>query len=1079
MTGNLGMRCASCGFDNPQGMKFCGQCGTVLHRGAEAERRQLTVLFCDLVESTALAERLDPEDLREVVREYQAASGAAIERFGGHIAQYLGDGLLVYFGYPHAHEDDARRAVHAGLGIVAAVRELSERLAGERGIRLAVRVGIHTGPVVAGEVGTGPIREHLAMGETPAVAARLQGIAQPDTVVVSGAVHRLVQGFFAWQRLGPQSLKGLRRAIDVYRAVGESAAQSRFEIAVSRGLSPPVGRRRELELLRERLAVVRDGRGQVVLLTGGAGIGKSRLIHMFREEMASEPAVWLMARCSAYHQQSAFHPITDLVQRVLGIRPDDEPASRLARLEQGLGPFGFDTREVVPLFAGLLGIPLSGDYAPADLAPQREKEKLKDNLLEILFRLTARDSVVFVVEDLHWVDPSTVELLAGLMQRIPQERVLAVLTYRPSYACPWAPDGYVTQLSLDRLGKADVKRLACGVASGKALPPEVLEHVAQKTDGVPLFVEELTKMVIETGLVQERPDRYELAGPLPEVAIPATLSDSLMARLDRLGAAKEVAQVGAVIGREFPYDMLRAVWRGEEAALRTALTQLGEAQLLYHRGEPSAETFSFKHALIQDAAYGSLLKSTRQEYHARIADTLATTFAERVALRPELLAHHYTQAGRPEPAVAYWLEAGQRAIERSANREAIDHLTRGLALLTAFPASPERDQRELAYQIALGGAWTASRGYAAPEVQEAFTRALALCEGLGEAPQLIWVIFGLWTFYVTCGQFHQALELGRRLLRLAESQEDTDLLLQAHFAVGLSQLQLGELAAAREHFERGVALDVTGRQRTRPAVEAADAGVTIRSFLAFVLWMMGEADRAVRLNDEAMALAEELAHPFSKAYALVLATWIRRFRRETEAVQRLAEEGRRLSEEKGFLYLQLLSGFLLASTRADGPRNTADAAAAVRPMQEAFEALMGIGARFGETLMRAVLAEGCLRQGLWADAEHHVALGLAAAEETGERYWIPELRRLRGELAARGGDRAAAEHELAAALQRARQGNSPAFALRAATALARLAGRTGHAAEMRAVLSEAVSRVSDGGGMADLEAARAVLAELA
>lgn len=1070
------MTCAACGFENPDGMRFCGQCGAALRHPSVAERRQLTVLFCDLVESTTLAERLDPEELRDVVRDYQAVSGAAVERFGGHVAQYLGDGLLVYFGYPHAHEEDTRRAVHAALGIVAAVRDLNRRLQAERGIQLRVRVGMHTGPVVAGEVGAGQTRERLALGQTPNVAARLQGVAEPDTVVVSGAVHRLVEGFFACEPLGSHALRGLSQPVEVYRVLGESAAQSRFEIAVSRGLSPPVGRLQEIGALDERLADVRAGRGQVVLITGGAGIGKSRLVHMFRERTGDDGIAWLVARCSAYHQGSALHPISELVRQLLGIDLSDSSTDRIAKLERWLEPFGFPLVDVVPLFAGLLSVPLRDPYRPAELAPQREKDRLREYLVTLLLRLSQREPVVFVVEDLHWVDPSTVELLDGLVPRVAPARVLVLLTYRSAYRCPWSANGHVAELTLERMGRAEVEQMARGVAGGKLLPSEVMQQVVDKTDGVPLFVEELTKMVLETGLLREADDRYELAGPLPGLAIPATLHDSLMARLDRLGAAKQVAQVSAVLGREFSYDILRRVIEQTEESLRQALDELVDAQLLFQRGELPAATFSFKHALIQDAAYESLLKRARQGYHARIADTLATEFPERAALQPEIVAQHYTQAGRSEPAVAYWLQAGQRAIEQSANREAIDHLNRGLALVETLPDSAERHQLELAYQMTLGGAWTASRGYAAPEVQQAFTQALALCEKMGETPQLFWVVFGLWTFYVVRADFRQALELGLRLLRLAEAQDDAGLTLQAHFAVGLSRLQLGELVAARQHFERGVALDVPGRRRTRPGVEVADAGVTTRSFLAFVLWMMGTGDQAIRYNDDALALADELTHPFSTAYALVLTAWIRRFRRETDEVLRAADAGRRLSEEKGFLYLQLLSSFLFASAVADSPSEPGAASAElVRPLEETFAALMGIGARFGETLMCAVIAERCLRHNLPTSAERYLDRGIASADETGERYWVPELRRLRGELAVRRGEREVAVAECRAALRLAEEQGSQAFALRAATSLKRWLAADRGSDDGRTLLEDVLGRFTEGFETADLQEARELL----
>src|SRR6266540_1202147 len=734
----------------------------VERRPPEAERRQLTVLFCDLVDSTALATQLDPEELREVVQAYQATCAKVIGRFEGTIAQLLGDGLLVYFGYPRAHEDDAPRAVRAGLGMVEALGPLNTHLARERGVQLAVRLGTHTGLVVVGEVGGGTRQEPLALGETPNLAARLQGIAAPNTVVISAATLPLLGGFFACQALGPHRLKGFAQPLEVYQVRYESMARSRLEAAGSTGLTPLVGREQDIRLLLERWAQVTYGVGQVVLLSGEAGIGKSRLVQVLKEHVASEPQAWLTpCQCSPYYQNSALYPMIDLLERVaLHFEREESLQQKLSKLEGLVVQYGLSLAEAVPLFASLLSIPLGADYAPLTVSPEQQKQKTLHALLTILVRIAAQQPVLFVMEDLHWVDPSTLELLSLLVDQGPTARILVLLTFRPDFPPPWTGRSHLTPVTLPRLPRRQTAEMTGQVAHGKALPPEVVEQVVAKTDGVPLFVEELTKMVLESGLLQEREARYDLTGPLPPLAIPTTLHDSLMARLDRLATVKALAQLGATLGREFSYALLQAVSLWDEGTLQQGLHQLVEAEFLYQQGLPPHATYFFKHSLIQEAAYQSLLRSTRQQHHQRIAQVLEARFPELCETQPELLAHHYTAAGLTVQAIPYWQRAGQRAIERSANLEAIGHLTKGLEVLTTLPDTPDRTWQELDLQTALGLALRAIQGWSAPEVEHAYTQAHTLCQQVGETPELIPVLHGMWRYYNARVQLHTARELG-------------------------------------------------------------------------------------------------------------------------------------------------------------------------------------------------------------------------------------------------------------------------------------------------------------------------------
>jgi class 3 adenylate cyclase len=707
--------CPSCGSKPPSGFKFCNKCGHNLSEPKEtptiddqeppqatptaptnktqttspaaefvpqdAERRQLTVMFCDLVGSTKLSGRLDPEDLREVVRAYQETAAEVIQNFEGHIAQYLGDGLLVYFGYPRAHEDDAHRAVRAGLGIIEAMGSLNSRLEATEGIQLAVRLGIHTGPVVVGEMGGGGRHEQLAMGETPNIAARLEGLAEPDTVVISAMTTRLVQGAFALEDLGSHRLKGVPEPMAVARVLNPIVTQRDDEVG-SEVLTALVGRDEEIGLLMRRWEQGKEGLGQVVLISGEPGIGKSALAEVLREHVAGEGHTRTTYRCSPYHTNSALYPVITHVQRLWRWEREDTAAEKLDKMEETLRTTSLPLKEVVPLFADLFSLPLpEGRYPPLALTPQQQKQQTQDTLVAWLLEEAERQPVLAVWEDLHWADPSTLEVLGLIVDQIPTAPMVSVLTFRSEFVSPWPTRSHMTPITLNRLERPQVEVMITQLGGGKALPAEVVQHIVARTDGVPLYVEELTKMLLESDLLREEADHYALAGSLSSVAIPATLQDSLMARLDRLPMVLEVAQLGAVLGREFAYEMLQALAAVEESTLKDRL-----------------------------------LKRTRQQYHQQIAQMLETEFPDTVEAEPELLAHHYTEAGSIQQAIDYWESAGQRAIQRSAYLEAISHLNKGIGLIKSLPESPERNQQELTMQTALGPALSSTKGYAAPEV---------------------------------------------------------------------------------------------------------------------------------------------------------------------------------------------------------------------------------------------------------------------------------------------------------------------------------------------------------------------------
>jgi class 3 adenylate cyclase/predicted ATPase len=1081
-------------------------------RPADAERRQLTVLFCDLVDSTALASQLDPEELREVVRAYQAACAKVIARFEGHIAQYLGDGLLVYFGYPLAHEDDAQRAVRAGLGIVEALSQLNTRLAQEglppaptqsrqRGVHLAVRLGVHTGLVVVGEVGSDTRQEQLALGETPNLAARLQGIAAPNTVVISAATLQLLGGFFACQSLGPQLLKGLAQPLEVYQVLYESMARSRLEAAGSTGLTPLVGREQEVGLLLERWAQVKDGLGQVVLLSGEAGIGKSRLVQVLKEHVAAEPQAWLTpCQCSPYYQHTALYPWIELLERVvLQFGRDEAPQQKLSKLEGLLVQHGLPLAETVPLFAMLLSLPLTADYAPLSLSPEQQKQKTLQGLLTILLRIAAQQPVLLVMEDLHWVDPSTLELLNLLVDQGPTVRILALLTFRPDFSPPWTGRSHCTQVTVHRLPRRQAVEIIRRVAHDKALPPMVVEQIVAKTDGVPLFVEELTKMVLESGLLQEGEDRYELTGPLPSLAIPATLHDSLMARLDRLATVKAMAQFGATLGREFSYELLQAVSPWDEGTLQRGLHQLVEAEFLYQRGVPPQATYLFKHALIQEAAYQSLLRSTRQQYHQHIAQVVEARFPEVCETQPELLAHHYTGAGVLAQAIPYWQRAGQRALERSANLEAVAHLTTGLKLLATLPDTPERAQQELDLQTILGPALINTKGQAAPEVLHAYARARQLCQQVGEGPegpaptqsrqtpQLFQVLRGLWYFYLHRVELRTARELGEQLLTLAQHVGDPALLLEAHYALGNTLNYLGEFAATQAHFAQGIAIYDPEQHRSHAVRYGQDPGVACRYYAGVTLWWLGYPDQALQMSHEALMLAQELGHPYSLGSALAFAAWLHHLRREGHLTQEWAKAAIALGAEQGLAVFPVMGtifrGWALAQRDAEPAARHGQREEGIVQMRQGLAAWRATGAAVFQPYGLALLAAASAQVGRLDEGLTLLAEALVMTNDHGERRWEAELYRLKGELllhAECGVQNATltAEACFQKALDVTRQQQAKSWELRAVMSLSRLWQRQGKRDAARQLLAPIYGWFTEGFETADLQEAKMLLEEL-
>ena len=1044
---------------------------------AAGERRQLTVMFCDLVGSTALSEQLDPEELQTVVRTYQEVSAQVIERYEGYIAQYLGDGLLVYFGYPAAHEDDAARAIRAGLEIVTALHQARSQFPQP----VQVRIGIHTGPVVVGQMGGGSRHEQLALGETPNIAARVQGKAQPDEVVVSAATQRLVAGLFDMEDQGRHDLKGISTPQPLYRVTAESPAQSRFDVAVQEGLTPLAGRERELDVLYERWTLAQAGAGQVVLLSGEPGIGKSRLLQELKDRTSQNGATGIAFQCSPYHQNSALYPLITHVERLLQFAPDDTPQTKLDKLQQTLGRYHSPQPDTVSLFATLLSLPHPAGVPLLTVSPQQQKEQTHAALVAWLVEEVEQQPVYNVWEDLHWADPSTLQVLGLLLTQVPTVRLLAVLTFRPEFVPPWGTYSYLSQLTLSRLDQSHVNVMVERVTGGKTLPEEVVQQIVTKTDGVPLFVEELTKMIIESELVQSVNNHYELTGPLSAFAIPATLHDSLMARLDRLATAKEVAQLGATIGREFPYDLLYALSPLDDITLQHALQQLVDAELVYQTGLPPDAQYNFKHALVQDTAYQSLLKSTRQHLHQQIAQVLEARFAQTVEIQPELLAHHYTHAGLPAQAIPYLQRAGQRAARRSAYAEGLNHLTKGLDLLEGLPDTAERAQQELALLIALGPLLQAIKGNAAPEVERTYARARELCQQVGQTPQLFPVLRGLCSFYAVRGELRTAHELAEQLLTLAQRVQDRPLLLEAHRMLGNLLFFLGELTSARESLEQGMTLYNPQQDGSHAFLYGIDPGVICLSYGAMTVWLLGHPDQALKRIDTALTLAQTRGHPFSLTNALFLVALLHRFRRDGQAVQEQAEALLTLAREQGFPLWEAIGTMLRGWALAE----QGHAEEGIVQIRQGLTAYRATGAETGSQCYLALLAEACGKAGQIQEGLGVLAEALSAVNKTEDRWNEAELHRLTGELTLQASVQSQdfrikeAEECFRRATGIACQQSAKSLELRAVTSLTRLWQQQGKATEARDLLVPVYHWFTEGFDTPDLKDAKALLQELA
>lgn len=1061
------MTCANCGRENPTDARFCCGCGRPLHATSSprfpvgtAERRQLTVLFADLMESTSLSERLDPEVLRRLIRSYQETCVSVMRRFEGYLAQYLGDGVLLFFGYPVAHEDAALRAVRTALGILGRIRELNRDFKQELGLELGVRIGIHTGTVVVEHLVEDGLQTPMATGEATNVAARIQSLAERNSVVVTSDTFRLVAPYVRARDLGPHTLRGLARPVTLHHVLGESGSLRRSGAVASS--TPFVGRRAELaELLGAWQATV-AGPPPWALISGEPGIGKSRLVDTLVDCVEDGGALVLEAQCSPFHQNSAFAPVSDLISRRLGLVNTDAVDARLGRLEADLERRSLPPAEYVPLLAPLFDLPVGNRYPAQDLTPQRRRQKVLEALVSWLLAVTRERSVLLVVEDLHWADPSTIELLGLVQQAVASRPLFLLLTARPEFHTPWPPGAQGRTMNLNRLAEAEVSRLATEVARGRRLPASVLREIVQRTDGVPLFIEELTRMILESDLVQEVDGQVRLARPFPKAAIPATIQDSLMARLDRLGTAKPLAQLGAVLGRTFRQDVLEAVTEpGTTPRVEAELGRLVSAGLLARLGPSTPATYSFRHALIQDAAYESLLKATRQQHHSRIGEVLRTRFPEVAASQPEVLAHHFTAAGLTRPAIQCWYRAGEAAVARSANVEAMSHFRRGLELLAGLPPAPDLVPIELQLLLSLGAVLVALQGYASPEVGRVFGRARELCLQLGARPQLGPAFNGLWAYSIVRCEYAESTALADQMLAMAAESRDPDLDLEAAAAAGINSFWASaDLPGARRHLERALSLYDVKHHHTHALIYSQDPGVTSMAHLVWTLYLLGYPEQATACVGDLRRLARARGHAYSTGYAYAWENTFWFLARRVGAARQATAEGLRFCAEQGFPLWQIVAAYVGAWARTASGEVT-DAAREIRQVLTAWRAT---GATVSQSFQMSILAEVHRLQGDTGAALADIDEALALTRSCGDLWYRPELLRFRGELlAARGDDPGLAETCFREALEQARSLQARMWELRAAVALSRLFIRTGRSTEVRPLLAPIHGWFTEGG----------------
>jgi class 3 adenylate cyclase/predicted ATPase len=1042
----------------------------------EGERKQVTVLFADIKDSTELIRDLDPEAAQQLLDPALHVMMDAVYRFEGTVNQVLGDGIMALFGAPLAHEDHALRACYAALTMQAALREHTEAVRRAYGIEMRIRVGLNSGEVVVRAIGNDLHMDYSAVGQTTHLAARMEQLATPGAICLTAATQRLVESLVQVRELGPIPVKGVTEPVEVFELVGASTLRRRLQAAAVRGLSRFVGRETELTALRQALEQAGAGHGQVMAAVGEAGVGKSRLVYECVHAHHTQGWRVLESASVSYGKATPYFPVVDLLKRYAHLEDGDEPRIIRAKVTGQVLTLDETLQETIPALLWLLdALPDNSPFRTFE--PSQRRQRTLEALKRVLLRESQVQPLLLVFEDLHWIDAETQALLDSLIDSLPTARLLLLVNYRPEYQHGWGSKTYYTQLRLDPLPPASAEAVLDALLGHDPGLVSLKQLLIARTEGNPFFLEESVRTLVETGMLVGEPGVYRLAQALPTIQVPATVQAVLAARIDRLSPEeKQLLQAAAVIGTEVPLPLLQAIAELPESALHRGLGHLQAAEFLYETRLFPERAYTFKHALTQQVAYQSLLNSTRQRYHARLAQALAAC-PETVETQPELLAHHYTEAGLTAQAVEYWQRAGQRAIERSANLEAISHFTKGLEVLEILPETAERAQQEQLLQTALASACIAVKGMGAREVEQAYARAHALCQQVGDTPQLIPVLQGLRRFYLARTEYQRVRELGEQLLRLAESLQDPVALVEGHLALGMLLRDLGELTEARTHLEQGIALYDPHQHHSLAFRHGRDPGVPSRFVAASVLWMLGYPSQALQRSHEAIALAQELSHVYSLVLALYFAAEIHQYRREGQAAQERAEAVIALSTEQGFAeYLArgiILRGWALA---AQGQGE-----AGIAQIRQGIAAFQAIGTDVSRLHYLALLAEAYGKVGRAEEGLTILAGALADVEKTGARDHEAELYRIKGELLLRQAtpDAPRAEACFQQALTVVRRQQARSWELRAAMSLSRLWQQQGKRTEAQELLAPIYSWFTEGFDTLDLQEARALLDKLA
>lgn len=1035
---------------------FAADSASSVRRAREAERRQLTFLHCmlDLTDEDGIPAELDPEERQEIVAECTKTGRALADQFDATVLIASGDEMLVCFGYPIGHEDSARRAVESALKLQERVVELNEGSTVKSGMRLAAATVVHTGLVVVSESDDDSSSEPISIvGDARNVVGRLSNVVEPEGVVITDETLKLVRGFFETESAGTQKVRGVSRAIELFDVTGRSTARTRFDVEASSGLTPLVGRDREVGLMEERWEEAQEGIGQVVMLVGDAGLGKSRLVHTLSRHVLdqhdlSEADLALVSgeslppvirwQCSPHHVSSSLYPVIDYLERV-AIRAAEDTASEdpLERLIALLEQFNIgEPDEVTALFANMLSIPLDGRVPELELSPQRQMEKTQEVLVDWVRDYAAQQPVLFIVEDLHWVDPTTLGVLSALVPQMDGDAALALLTFRPEFEPPWGTPSHVTQVSLSRLRKkqiAEMMQLKTGI---RELPGYVVDQIAERTDGIPLFVEEFTVMVQESGVLNRPAPDASTSGSFSLTGIPATLQDLLIARLDRMDSDREVAQLGATLGRDFTWELISSVWEGDEDKLNDELDKLVGAEIMSRRGRPPRATWTFKHALIQDAAYESLLKKKRQAFHRRIADVLQEKFPDTAEQQPELLAHHFTEAGFGEEAIQFWQKAGERSQQRSANAEAITQLGKALELIGAMEESPERDQKELAVLMTLGVVWMATLGWASDEVGTSFQRARELCEKLGAAEHQFNILWGLWGWRLLRGEFDRCLEMAPETTALADSLQNPAILMEAPWIPGCTQFFRGEYQDSLVHLKLGFSRYDEEASKITALATGQNCGIAYQCYIALNQWYLGYPDQAVATMQASVDLADRLKHPFSQGFATSHFAWMYYVMRERELSFQVGERCLKISTEQSFPVWKFMSmAYVAQGLFLHGDRDRG-----LELAEESVASFEYLGSKLSFPHVYFVRSEMYCELGRFEDALTNIDYEIKHCEDCSERFPIADLHRLKGEflLAQSSDNRDQAEECFRTAIDLAQQKSAKSLELRAVTSLARL-----------------------------------------